>query len=101
MDQKIGLELGLADVLSINLLKLADKEKNENLRILGSSIGFFQYYYFGKNIDSSIVRNQTWDISSDVLVFISGLLLWKENLTDKNILGVILGILGIYLISSS
>lgn len=95
-----GIKLGVTDVLSINLLKFADKENNIFFRIIGSIIGFIQYFYFsfGLASGSSYKRNAIWDIISDIFVPISGILIWKEKLTFINIIGIILGMIAIYLI---
>lgn len=101
-DVSAGLQLGATDVLSVNLLKLADEQNNQGLRLLGSAIGFCQYYYFSNGLakNSSIIRNQVWDVSSDIFVLMSGLLIWKEKLTQRDMLGIAFGITAIYLISS-
>lgn len=95
-----GIKLGAIDVLSINLLKFADKENNIFFRIIGAIIGFIQYYYFsfGLASGSSYKRNAIWDIVSDIFVPISGILIWKEKITLINLLGIILGMIAIYLI---
>jgi hypothetical protein len=72
-----GVELGLSDVFSINLLKYADKIDSFELRLIGAVIGFSQYYLFSFDLanGSKSKRNFYWDITSDIFVAISGMFL--------------------------
>lgn len=99
MDFNSGALLGGVDVLSVNLLKYADKEKSEPLRWAASFLGGWQYHYFSQGLaeGSVISRNIIWDVMSDVLVTISGIFLWGENLTNRQYIGIALSLVGIYL----
>lgn len=98
MDFQSGAALGGLDVISINILKYADKNNNEGLRWLGSLIGGWQYRMFSQGLDSTITRNIVWDVVSDVLVTISGIFLWGEQLTNRQYIGIALSLIGIYLL---
>lgn len=95
-----GFVLGALDVASVNILKYADKNSNEGVRLLGSALGGWQYYYFSQGLGegSVIKRNIIWDIISDVLVAISGTLLWNETLSNRQMVGIALSLVGIYLL---
>lgn len=99
MDFENGSLLGGMDVLSVNLLKYADKNGSEGFRLLGSLLGGWQYHYFSKGLgDGSVVRrNIIWDVVSDVLVTISGIFLWGEQINGTQMMGIGLSLIGIYL----
>ena len=50
---------------------------------------------------SLTVMNLTWDLSSDILVTLMGLLWFKEILSDREIIGMLLAITSIILFSTS
>lgn len=84
---------------SVNILKYADKNNNEGLRLLGSLLGGWQYYHFSQGLgEGSVVRrNIIWDVISDVLVTITGVFLWGEQISSKQMVGIGLSLVGIYL----
>lgn len=101
MDLKEGSLLGATDVLSINVLKYADSAGNDTARLIGTAIGAWQYWMFSQGLatGSMIKKNMYWDVISDILVTISGIMIWQEEISTINAVGIGLGIASIYMMN--
>lgn len=56
-------------------------------------------FMYGLNNTSMTVLNLSWDLMSDILVTLVGLLYFREGLSNKKMLGVMLALLAIVLFS--
>jgi len=97
-----GLLLGLIDVIMISLLKLKfdGKIAGQWIFILAMLVYSVQPLIFYKSLSygTMIQMNYIWDLTSDILVLIVGLYIFKEDLTNKQRLGILLGLISLYLL---
>lgn len=84
----------IADNVSLHLIK------NGN-NTAGALTGGFAYYSLGKAIEKKGVgiANASWNVQSTILGVLSGYLLYGEDMDMKKILGISLGIIGLYLMN--
>lgn len=99
-----GLAMAFVDALVLGALR-AKHEHPEKLKNWILFIAFVVYglqsMVFYKSLDhaSLVVMNMLWDVSSDILVSLLGFFVFKEVLSQSQLVGVLLGIASIYLLS--
>jgi len=64
--------------------------------LYGSQIFLF---YYGLTTNTVSTLNITWDVLSSIFIAIIGILYFKEALTNYQLVGIILGIVSIFLFS--
>ncbi len=88
-------EATIADLLTINLLKTGHQD-------LALATGALSY----RLLDAAIKKNgigvaqSTWNVSTTIGAVLMGIILYKEEIGEKKIVGIILGIAGVYLMNS-
>lgn len=97
-----GLLMAFIDVFSLSILKAVNIGwlKNVIWMIIPTAIYSLQPWIFLKSLqfESLTSMNLIWDMLSDVLVTLVGLLYFKESLTIKKMCGVGLSFVSIYLL---
>lgn len=98
-----GFFMASIDVFMLGILKMISTGAIKNMwwMTLPTIVYAFQPWIFLQSlrVESMIVMNLLWDLISDVLVTGSGLLYFKEKLSQTKTIGVIFSLIGIYLMS--
>ena len=98
-----GTGLAILDTVSLPLAKKSKITGNMYYLIIAMIVAATQIGIFYKAMGtvSLVILNLSWDVISDILVTLYGLFILKESLTTKQLLGVFLSIIGIYLMTSN
>ena len=94
--------MALIDVFMLGILKAMNLGwLNKNLMILPTLTYAMQPWIFAQSlkVESLVVMNLLWDVISDVLVTIAGLYFFKETLSSRKMLGVLLSFISILLLT--
>jgi len=98
-----GLVMASFDVVMLGIIKMVSKDQVKLLRwmILPTIMYAIQPWIFlgSLQFESMIVMNLMWDLLSDILVTMSGFLLFKEKIGPFKKVGVIFSILAMFLLS--
>jgi multidrug transporter EmrE-like cation transporter len=88
------LKPSIGDAVTLNLIK----GEVSGLPIL---TGAYSYHTLGDAVKKNGigVANASWNIMSTALCVISGYFIWNEQLTTKKIMGIGLGMAGLYLMN--
>ena len=86
----------ILDNTSFNLIKA-------HLPELAAITGGAAYYSLARLVgrDGMALTNAKWNVYTTILGIIVGTVVWKEELTEKKIGGLILAIIGMYLMNST
>ena len=84
----------IADNITLNLIKSGDK----TLHLFS---GAYAFNSMSKAIEKNgiAVGNSNWNILTTIAGIFSGLFIWNEKISEKKILGIILGLSGLYFMS--
>jgi drug/metabolite transporter (DMT)-like permease len=95
-----GLALALLDSFTLPLTKISWTTGNMYLLFIAALLGVFQtfIFYFAMNYSNPTVMNLIWDLSSTVLVTLTGLFVFKDTLDYKKYLGVLSAFLSLFLL---
>jgi drug/metabolite transporter (DMT)-like permease len=97
-----GMVMALIDVFILSALKMrriGDIVGNWVFPVAMLVYGFQPLiFYNALKISSLTIMNLMWDLSSDVIVTLIGLFIFKETLSLKQKLGVGLGLIAIFLL---
>ena len=99
-----GLILALIDATVLPLLKLRFTHKVNGIWPLITA--FIAYgsqtliFFNSLRYETMTVMNVLWDVMSDIIVTIIGLFILKEVVTKKKIIGICIGFVSLYLLSS-
>lgn len=98
-----GISMALIDVFVLGGLKAKHLGKLNGMWMLPLAMGVYalQPIIFSKSLsfDSLTVMNLVWDLSSDVLVTLVGLLYFAEKLSPRRMIGVGLSLISLMLLS--
>jgi drug/metabolite transporter (DMT)-like permease len=98
-----GLIMATIDLFALAVLKnISLKKYSINWMIFASLIYACQPWIFlkGLNFTSMTILNLSWDLFSDILVTLSGLLIFKEAHTKRELLGICFALVAIYLFAT-
>jgi hypothetical protein len=103
----IGLLLGFlmatVDLFALTILKnISLKKYSLNWMALISLVYAFQPWIFlkGLSFTSMTILNLSWDLFSDILVTLLGLLVFKEPHTNRELLGLFFAFIAIFLFAT-
>lgn len=105
----------LFDVSTLNLMKKSISELSKSdikngkwshgdiyfyVALITSMISYYSLYPAMSNIGEGRA-NLNWNIISSSLGIITGYYIWNEKFTSKNIMGIVLGIVSLYLLNGN
>ena len=99
---KFGLMMATIDVFMLSIIKkVSINSKLIKWMILPTIIYAVQPWIFLQSLqfESLIIMNLLWDLISDVLVTLTGLIIFKESIGPYKLIGVILSFISITLMS--
>lgn len=98
-----GAALAALDVFMLGLIKTVSKNPGKLLKwmIIPTISYAITPWVFLKSLqfESMVVMNLMWDLLSDILVTVSGLLFFKEQIGPYKTFGVILSFISIFFMS--
>ena len=98
-----GVFMATIDVFMLGIIKMVSTGAIKSIywMALPTVVYAFQPWIFLQSlrVETMIVMNLLWDLISDVLVTTSGVLYFKEKISHTKSIGIILSVLGIYLMS--
>jgi hypothetical protein len=100
----IGFSLAMIDIISMGMVKNINIGKLEQNWL---AIAFILYgtqmiiFNYGLSNKSMTVLNLSWNLFSSIIVTLLGVLYFKENITDLEKYGVLLGLISLYLFGLS
>jgi len=98
-----GLFMATIDVFMLGILKLVSTGAIKNMwwMAVPTLVYALQPWIFLQSlrVETMIVMNLLWDLISDILVTGNGLLYFKEKISHTKMFGVLVSIVGIYLMS--
>lgn len=96
-----GLFFGVADVISLSITKSVSLGLNSLWMILPVAVYAINPLIFLKalNKESLTVMNLVWDLTSDLLITFIGLFVFAETISPMKLLGVLLGLVGLFLMT--
>lgn len=98
-----GIVMGLIDVFMISSLKMVHNKTLSSRIGIPFSVGVYalQPLIFFKALDyeSMVIMNLVWDLSSDILVTLQGVLVFGESFKGLKLLGVLLSFISLALMS--
>jgi len=99
-----GILMAAIDVGVLGLLRKAHESKQLSFGIVAfaSVVYALQPFLFYKSLDRAnmVTMNIMWDLSSDVLVTIMGFVIFREILQTRQLVGLALAFVAIYLLVS-
>ena len=99
-----GVFLAASDLFNLGLIKAirVGQVANKSWLFLPMVVYAFQpiIFYQGLQHTSLTVLNLLWDVLSDILVTMAGLLYFKESMSMKKHLGIIFAMFAVYLLTS-
>jgi drug/metabolite transporter (DMT)-like permease len=99
---KFGFAMALIDVFMLSIIKKVNlNSKLIKWMLLPTIIYAIQPWIFLGSLqyESMIIMNLLWDLISDVLVTLTGLIIFKETIGPYKLIGVILSFISITLMS--
>lgn len=96
----IGLLLAMSDGLNMSLMKFMSLGKLGVIWMIIPTVLYMLQpwiFYFGLGSTSMTVLNLSWDLFSDVLVTVIGLMFFKENMSPTKKYGVGFALLALFL----
>jgi len=96
----IGLLLAVFDLFNMAMMKNISLNRSPTMLMgLVTALYAVQPWIFikGLNFTSMTVLNLSWDLLSDILVTLSGLLYFRESLTEYKIVGVLFALVALTL----
>lgn len=99
---KFGLVMATVDVFMLSIIKKVNlNSKLIKWMIFPTIIYAIQPWIFLKSLEyeSLIIMNLLWDLISDVLVTLTGLIIFKESIGPYKLIGVVLSFISITLMS--
>lgn len=100
----IGIGLAIVDTIAFSVVKNVSLGHMSRWALTGAVLlyGATPLILLASLKYSSLtVMNLTWDLCSDILVTLVGLLVFKEVLNERQLIGVLLSIIAIILFSTS
>jgi multidrug transporter EmrE-like cation transporter len=98
-----GLIMGIIDVFMMSSLKMVHNKSLSSRIGIPFSIGVYalQPLIFLKALDyeSMVIMNLVWDLSSDILVTLQGVLVFGESFKGLKLLGVVLSFISLALMT--
>lgn len=94
----IGIILAVFDLLSLGTIKnISAGLFSHNWFYFVFAISFIQpvLFYFGMKYTSMTLLNLIWDLLSDIIVTISGLVYFKESLSGTKSIGLLFALLAL------
>ncbi len=99
-----GIVMAMIDVGILGLLREAHESKRLSFGVLAfaSVVYALQPFLFYKALEKAnmVTMNILWDLSSDVLVTIMGFVIFREILQTRQLVGLALAFVAIYLLVS-
>jgi len=98
-----GLGLALIDTVAFSIVKAVSTGALAYSALATAVIMYAitpLLFYAAMKYTSLTVMNLTWDLCSDIIVTAVGLLWFREVLTERQTIGVLLGLIAIILFSS-
>lgn len=99
---KFGFMMAFVDVFMLSIIKKVNlNTKLIKWMILPTVIYAIQPWIFLQSLEyeSMIIMNLLWDLISDVLVTLTGLIIFKETIGPYKLIGVLLSFISITLMS--
>jgi multidrug transporter EmrE-like cation transporter len=99
---KYGLLMALIDVLMLSIVKSVSLDSRiVKWMVIPTLMYALQPWIFLQSLqfESLIIMNLMWDVISDVLVTLTGLILFKESIGPYKLIGVLLSFVSITLMS--
>ncbi len=99
---KFGLMMALVDVFMLSIVKTVSlNSRFLKWMIVPTIVYAIQPWIFLQSLEfeSLIIMNLLWDVISDVLVTLTGLIIFKESIGPYKLMGVILSFISITLMS--
>lgn len=99
---KFGFMMAFVDVFMLSIIKKVNlNAKLIKWMILPTIIYAVQPWIFLQSLEyeSMIIMNLLWDLISDVLVTLTGLIIFKETIGPYKLIGVVLSFISITLMS--
>ena len=99
---KFGVTMALIDVFMLSIVKTVSlNAKFLKWMIVPTIVYAIQPWIFLQSLEfeSLIIMNLLWDVISDVLVTLTGLIFFKESIGPYKLIGVILSFISITLMS--
>lgn len=99
---KFGLTMALIDVFMLSIVKKVSLDSRiVKWMIIPTVMYALQPWIFLQSLqfESLIIMNLMWDVISDVLVTLTGLILFKESIGPYKLVGVLLSFISITLMS--
>ena len=98
----LGFIMAAIDVLVLSAMKMKSLGKF-NGWVLPAAVIVYSLqpllFYESLQYDTMTVMNLVWDLTSDVLVTLTGLLIFKEYLTPRRMAGVALSLVSLFLLA--
>jgi multidrug transporter EmrE-like cation transporter len=96
-----GLTLALMDAISFPFVKNVSMGLNPMWMIIPTILYSFSPYVLlqALKMESLVIMNLLWDLSSDIVVTLIGILFFKEHLSPLKMVGVCLSLVSIFLMS--
>jgi multidrug transporter EmrE-like cation transporter len=99
---KYGLLMAMVDVFMLSLVKTVSMDsKLIRWMVIPTILYAIQPWIFLQSLqfESLIIMNLMWDVMSDILVTLTGLILFKETIGPYKLVGVLLSFVSITLMS--
>ena len=99
---KYGLTMALIDVFMLSIVKSVSLDSRiVKWMVIPTVMYALQPWIFLQSLqfESLIIMNLMWDVISDVLVTLTGLILFKESIGPYKLVGVLLSFISITLMS--
>jgi len=98
-----GLIMAMVDVVILSILKMKHigQLTSQWVFVIAFIVYGCQALIFYKALDYSSLTNMNilWDVTSDILVTIVGIYLFKESVNDYQKVGIVMGVMGVILMS--
>jgi multidrug transporter EmrE-like cation transporter len=97
-----GTYMGLIDTVMLSLIKAIHLGWfNKSMMIVPTFLYALQPWIFAASMqyETMVVMNLLWDVISDLMVTASGLLFFKEKLSQTKLLGVFLAMIAVVLMA--
>ena len=96
-----GLFFGVADVIALSITKSVSLGLNSLWMLVPVAVYAINPLIFLKalNKESLTIMNLVWDLTSDLLITFIGLFVFAETISPMKLLGVLLGLVGLFLMT--
>lgn len=96
-----GLFFGVVDVIALSITKSVSLGLNSLWMLVPVAVYAINPLIFLKalNKESLTIMNLVWDLTSDLLITFIGLFVFAETISPMKLLGVLLGLVGLFLMT--